>query len=138
MQAGAPYVPPDCQTYPGGQKRVLIKKTALKRILSAYFFEQKSLPAAALPTPHNLTYHYMKKILAVAAFAFAFSVNGYAQEAAAPAESPAPAAQKCCKKDKKCPKKCAKEGKCPEKCGQPCSKGEKPCDCPKKGEAPKA
>ena len=62
----------------------------------------------------------MKKILAVAAFAFAFSVNGYAQEAAAPAESP------------------AKEGKCPEKCGQPCSKGEKPCDCPKKGEAPKA
>ena len=69
----------------------------------------------------------MKKILAVAAFAFAFSVNGYAQEAAAPAESPAPAAQKCCK-----------EGKCPEKCGQPCSKGEKPCDCPKKGEAPKA
>lgn len=30
----------------------------------------------------------MKKILAVAAFAFAFSVNGYAQEAAAPAESP--------------------------------------------------
>ena len=36
MQAGAPYVPPDCQTYPGGQKRVLIKKTALKRILSAY------------------------------------------------------------------------------------------------------
>ena len=20
MQAGAPYVPPDCQTYPGGQK----------------------------------------------------------------------------------------------------------------------
>ncbi len=80
----------------------------------------------------------MKKILAVAAFAFAFSVNGYAQEAAAPEESPAPAAQKCCKKDKKCPKKCAKEGKCPEKCGQPCSKGEKPCDCPKKGEAPKA
>ena len=72
----------------------------------------------------------MKKILAVAAFAFAFSVNGYAQEAAAP--------QKCCKKDKKCPRKCAKEGKCPEKCGQPCSKGEKPCDCPKKGEAPKA
>ena len=71
----------------------------------------------------------MKKILAVAAFAFAFSVNGYAQE---------PAAQKCCKKDKKCPRKCAKEGKCPEKCGQPCSKGEKPCDCPKKGEAPKA
>ena len=64
----------------------------------------------------------MKKILAVAAFAFAFSVNGYAQEAAAPAESPAPAAQKCCKKDKKCPRKCAKEGKCPEKCGQPCSK----------------
>ena len=49
----------------------------------------------------------MKKILAVAAFAFAFSVNGYAQEAAAPAESPAPAAQKCCKKDKKCPRKCA-------------------------------
>ena len=77
----------------------------------------------------------MKKILAVATFAFAFSVNGYAQEAAAPAESPA---QKCCKKDKKCPRKCAKEGKCPEKCGQPCSKGEKPCDCPKKGEAPKA
>ena len=74
----------------------------------------------------------MKKILAVAAFAFAFSVNGYAQEAAAPA------AQKCCKKDKKCPRKCAKEGKCPEKCDQPCSKGEKPCDCPKKGEAPKA
>lgn len=72
----------------------------------------------------------MKKILAVAAFAFAFSVNGYAQEAAAPAESPSPAAQKCCKKDKKCPRKCAKEGKCPEKCGQPCSKGEKPCDCP--------
>lgn len=80
----------------------------------------------------------MKKILAVATFAFAFSVNGYAQEAAAPAESPAPVAQKCCKKDKKCPRKCAKEGKCPEKCGQPCSKGEKPCDCPKKGEAPKA
>lgn len=46
MQAGAPYVPPDCQTYPGGQKRVLIKKTALKRILSAHFFEQISLPAA--------------------------------------------------------------------------------------------
>ncbi len=38
----------------------------------------------------------MKKILAVAAFAFAFSVNGYAQEAAAPADSSAPAAQKCC------------------------------------------
>ena len=53
-------------------------------------------------------------------------------------ERAAPAAQKCCKKDKKCPRKCAKEGKCPEKCGQPCSKGEKPCDCPKKGEAPKA
>ena len=31
----------------------------------------------------NLTHHHMKKILAVAAFAFAFSVNGYAQEAAA-------------------------------------------------------
>lgn len=46
----------------------------------------------------------MKKILAVAAFAFAFSVNGYAQEAAAPADSSAPAAQKCCKKDKKCDK----------------------------------
>ena len=37
----------------------------------------------------------MKKILAVAAFAFAFSFNGYAQEAA-PADSSAPAAQKCC------------------------------------------
>ena len=46
MQAGAPYIPPDCQTYPGGQKRVLIKKTALKSILSAHFFEQISLPAA--------------------------------------------------------------------------------------------
>lgn len=149
MQAGAPYVPPDCQTYPGGQKRVLIKKTALKRILSAHFFEQISLPAALsvverqlfcrcitnTTQPHISLY---EKILAVVAFAFAFSVNGYAQEAAAPAESPAPAAQKCCKKDKKCPRKCAKEGKCPEKCGQPCSKGEKPCDCPKKGEAPKA
>ena len=45
----------------------------------------------------------MKKILAVAAFAFAFSVNGYAQEAAAPAESPAPAAQKCCKNINKNP-----------------------------------
>ena len=45
----------------------------------------------------------MKKILAVAAFAFAFSINGYAQEAA-PADSSAPAAQKCCGKDKKCTK----------------------------------
>lgn len=45
MQAGAPYVPPDCQTYPGGQKRVLIKKTALKRILSAHFLNKyHSLP----------------------------------------------------------------------------------------------
>ena len=45
MQAGAPYVPPDCQTYPGGQTRVLIKKTALKRILSAYFLNKNhSLP----------------------------------------------------------------------------------------------
>lgn len=149
MQAGAPYMLPDCQTYSGVQKRVLIKKTALKNILSAYFFEQISLPAAlsvverqilcrSITNTTNLTSHYMKKILAVAAFAFAFSVNGYAQEAAAPADSPAPAAQKCCKKDKKCPRKCAKEGKCPEKCGQPCSKGEKPCGCPKKEEAPKA
>ena len=73
----------------------------------------------------------MKKILAVAAFAFAFSVNGYAQEAAAPADSSAPAAQKCCKKDNK-------EGKCGKKCDKPCSKGEKPCDCSKKEEAPKA
>ena len=68
----------------------------------------------------------MKKILAVAAFAFAFSVNGYAQEAAAPADSSAPAAQ------------CDKEGKCGKKCDKPCSKGEKPCDCSKKEEAPKA
>lgn len=80
----------------------------------------------------------MKKILAVAAFAFAFSVNGYAQEAAAPTDSSAPAAQKCCKKDKKCDKKCDKEGKCGKKCDKPCSKGEKPCDCSKKEEAPKA
>lgn len=91
----------------------------------------------------------MKKILAVAAFAFAFSVNGYAQETAAPADSSAPAAQKCCKKGKKCAKKCAKEGKCAKKCDQPCTcnkgekscgcdKGEKPCDCPKKEAAPKA
>lgn len=87
----------------------------------------------------NLTHQpNMKKILAVAAFAFAFSVNGYAQESAAPADSSAPAAQKCCKKAKKCDKKCDKEGKCGKKCDKPCSKGEKPCDCSKKEEAPKA
>lgn len=79
----------------------------------------------------------MKKILAVAAFAFAFSVNGYAQEAAAPADSSAPAAQKCCKKDKKCDKKCDKEGKCGKKCDKPCSKGEKPCDCSKRKKLPR-
>lgn len=91
----------------------------------------------------------MKKILAIAAFAFAFSVNGYAQETAAPADSSAPVAQKCCKKGKKCSKKCTKEGKCAEKCGQSCTcnkgekacdcnKGGKPCGCSKKEEAPKA
>ena len=80
----------------------------------------------------------MKKILTMAVFAFAFSVNGYAQETDSPAESPAPVAQKCCKKDKKCSKKCAKEGKCSKKCDKPCSKGEKPCDCPKKGDDSKA
>lgn len=74
----------------------------------------------------------MKKILAVAAFAFAFSVNGYAQEAAAPAESPAPAAQKCCKKDKKCPRKCAKEGKCPENAASLAAKGKSPATAPKR------
>ena len=81
----------------------------------------------------------MKKILAVAAFAFAFSINGYAQEAA-PADSSAPAAQKSCGKDKKCTKDatCDKDGKCGQKCDKPCSKGEKPCDCSKKEEAPKA
>lgn len=79
----------------------------------------------------------MKKILAVAAFAFAFSVNGYAQEAAAPAESPAPAAQKCCKKDKKCPKKCAKEGKCPEKCRPALQQRGKALRLPQKGRAPR-
>ena len=40
MQAGAPYIPPDCQTYPGGQKRVLIKNTALNSILSAHFLNK--------------------------------------------------------------------------------------------------
>ena len=81
----------------------------------------------------------MKKILAVAAFAFAFSINGYAQEAA-PADSSAPAAQKSCCNDKKCSKDatCDKDGKCAQKCDKPCSKGEKPCDCSKKEEAPKA
>ena len=79
----------------------------------------------------------MKKILAVAAFAFAFSINGYAQEAA-PADSSA--AQKSCCNDKKCSKDapCDKDGKCAQKCDKPCSKGEKPCDCSKKAEAPKA
>ena len=45
MQAGAPYVPPDCQTYPGGQKRVLIKKTALKESSPRIFLNKyHSLP----------------------------------------------------------------------------------------------
>lgn len=38
MQAGAPYVPPDCQTYPGGQKRVLIKKNRPKKNPLRVFF----------------------------------------------------------------------------------------------------
>ena len=118
------------------------QKTALKRILSAYFFEQKSLPAALsvverqlfcrcitnTTQPHISLY---EKILAVAAFAFAFSVNGYAQEAAA-RRSPRPAAQKCCKKDKKCPKKCAKEGKCPENAASLAAKGKSPATAPKR------
>lgn len=54
--------------------------------------------------------------------------------------SSAPAAQKSCCNDKKCSKDapCDKDGKCAQKCDKPCSKGEKPCDCSKKAEAPKA
>lgn len=86
----------------------------------------------------------MKKFLAVAAFAFALSLNGYSQQAAAPADSAAPAAQKCCQKAQKCTQaaqaaqKCGEAGKCGKACDQPCSKGEKPCGCSKKEEAPKA
>lgn len=76
----------------------------------------------------------MKKFIAVAALAFAFGINGYAQESAAPAKSDAPAAEKSCKKDKKC----HKDGKCAKKCDKDCSKGEKDCDCSKEKEAPKA
>lgn len=149
MQAGAPYIPPDCQTYPGGQKRVLIKKTALKSILSAHFFEQISLPAALsvverqlfcrcitnTTQPHISLY---EKILAVAAFAFAFSVNGYAQEAAAPAESPAPAAQKCCKKDKKVPQEMRQGRQMPRKMRPALQQRGKALRLPQKGRSPKA
>ena len=149
MQAGAPYIPPDCQTYPGGQKRVLIKKTALKSILSAHFFEQISLPAALsvverqlfcrcitnTTQPHISLY---EKNPRCSSLCFRLQCQRLRSGSRRSGGVPRPAAQKCCKKDKKCPRKCAKEGKCPEKCGQPCSKGEKPCDCPKKGEAPKA
>lgn len=79
----------------------------------------------------------MKKILAVAAFAFAFSVNGYAQEAAAPADSSAPAAQKCCKKDKKCDKKCDKEGKCGKNATSPAAKVKSPATAPKRKKLPR-
>lgn len=44
MQAGAPYVPPDCQTYPGGQKRVLIKNRPKKNPLRVFFEQNHSLP----------------------------------------------------------------------------------------------
>mgnify|MGYP006920194981 CR=1 FL=1 len=46
MQAGAPYMPPDCQTYSGVQKRVLIKKNRLKKASSPHIFLNKyrSLP----------------------------------------------------------------------------------------------
>ncbi len=45
MQAGAPYMLPDCQTYSGVQKRVLIKKTALKKSSPRIFLNKcRSLP----------------------------------------------------------------------------------------------
>lgn len=70
----------------------------------------------------------MKQILAIAAFAFAFSMNGFAQEAQeASADQAAP----------KCEKKCA-DCKCDKSCSS--KKGKKCCkkDAAQKDEAPKA
>ena len=75
----------------------------------------------------------MKKIIAIAAFAFAFSMNGFAQEApAAPADQSAPKCIAKCTKAAKCAKaaKCNKAGECPKDCK--CEK----CEC-KKGDCAK-
>lgn len=106
------------------------------------FFEQISHPAALsvverqlfcrcitnTTQPHISLY---EKILAVAAFAFAFSVNGYAQEAAAPAESPAPAAQKCCKKIKSAPGNAPRKANAQKNAASLAAKGKSPATAPK-------